>query len=372
MERSSNRILQLGNGNQIQSLYVLVPSLFSSHFSVLVFSSVCFVICFTLSRFSFLLSSFALFLSFVCFHSSSLFVSHFLCSFSFLLLSDHFLSLFSASVGPVSASQPNFGGDGWAVWLLHESMDPRLSRTAFDASSPSSFSGSLFGIRPDFRGIGVLFDTYDNDVRRDNPVIFVLKNDEGVMKQYDHDNDYRADMWQDTSAVSGLGSATEFKCIADYRNTQDSAKVLIRSVACFSSLKRWWTCCRCINEGTLRTLSGMRSHVPVKSAIQSLDCLLLIALSCLLSDFCVAMSPSTSFLFLLLWRFDRYSSLYLSRFCLCLCLPSSSVSAFMLNAGCWTICWWCLSIRVTRPSLLSLSLSLISFLSLFLILQHGE
>ena len=43
----------------------------------------------------------------------------------------------------------------------------------------------------DFRGLGVIFDIYDNDSRRNNPAIFILYNPNGTTVNYNHDNDYQ-------------------------------------------------------------------------------------------------------------------------------------------------------------------------------------
>jgi hypothetical protein len=66
-----------------------------------------------------------------------------------------------------AGSRSSFGGDGFAFWLLHNEMDP---------SKGTALNGPLFGLRSDFHGIGVAFDSYDNDGSRDNPSVFVLKN----------------------------------------------------------------------------------------------------------------------------------------------------------------------------------------------------
>jgi len=36
-------------------------------------------------------------------------------------------------------------------------------------------TGPLFGMKTEFKGVGVLFDTYDNDNARNNPSVFVLE-----------------------------------------------------------------------------------------------------------------------------------------------------------------------------------------------------
>lgn len=59
-----------------------------------------------------------------------------------------------------------------------------------DSTDPEVLNGPLFGLRSDFQGFGIVFDVYDNDNRRDNPSIFVLRNDEGVPTKFNHDNDF--------------------------------------------------------------------------------------------------------------------------------------------------------------------------------------
>ena len=68
------------------------------------------------------------------------------------------------------ASKSHFGGDGFGLWLLHESMNP-ASHTETDW-----LSGPIVGLRANFEGVGIIFDTYDNDNQRDNPSVFVIKN----------------------------------------------------------------------------------------------------------------------------------------------------------------------------------------------------
>ena len=38
--------------------------------------------------------------------------------------------------------------------------------------------------------MGVVFDIYDNDGKRDNPLVFVLYNPEAKETTYNHDTDY--------------------------------------------------------------------------------------------------------------------------------------------------------------------------------------
>lgn len=104
----------------------------------------------------------------------------------------------------------NIGGDGFALWALDGSFDP---------ANQDLLNGPLFGASERFKGFGVIFDTYDNDAKRDNPSIFVLQND-GEKFQYNHDNDFENDMVRDDV----------YKCTADIRNSLRPIKVMIRFV----------------------------------------------------------------------------------------------------------------------------------------------
>ena len=90
-------------------------------------------------------------------------------------------------------SKPHFGGDGFAFWLLHSSQDPSFQ------TDPEYLLGSVFGMREDFRGVGIVVDVYDNNGSRDNPSIFVLHNPTGERTNYNHDNDYANDMYKKTA-----------------------------------------------------------------------------------------------------------------------------------------------------------------------------
>ncbi|GAB5365957.1 hypothetical protein AAMO2058_001103100 [Amorphochlora amoebiformis] len=116
-------------------------------------------------------------------------------------------------------SKPHFGGDGFGFWILDSSDDPVLK------SEPDALSGKLFGLKERFKGMGVVFDTYDNDGDRKNPAIFVLDNRKGERFYGNHDNDYLNDMYKQTP--SGYKNP-EFSCQAQYRNTNEPVRVLIR------------------------------------------------------------------------------------------------------------------------------------------------
>lgn len=118
------------------------------------------------------------------------------------------------------SSKSHFGGDGFGLWFLHKSMDPAMHAGSY-------LSGPLVGLRADFHGVGIIFDTYDNDNMRDNPLVLVVKNfpahpDEAVSDfQFNHNLDFSQDMIRDSPA-------NVFKCTADYRNTLQPFKVLVR------------------------------------------------------------------------------------------------------------------------------------------------
>lgn len=83
------------------------------------------------------------------------------------------------------------GADGLALWYVAESY--------------RQHGGNLFGNKPDFKGIGLLFDTYDNDGLRDNPSVSLVVNLDGSKTNWDHDRDF-------------LGDAT-FRCNFDFRHS---------------------------------------------------------------------------------------------------------------------------------------------------------
>eukprot|EP00455_Lapot_gusevi_P012269 TRINITY_DN1577_c0_g1_i2.p1 TRINITY_DN1577_c0_g1~~TRINITY_DN1577_c0_g1_i2.p1 ORF type:complete len:437 (-),score=179.18 TRINITY_DN1577_c0_g1_i2:338-1648(-) len=118
-------------------------------------------------------------------------------------------------------SKSHFGGDGFGFWILHENMDP-LRHDTMDW-----LNGPVFGLRPDFNGFGVLFDTYDNDMMRDNPTIFAVRNaprnKDGPVPEFsfNHNSDFSQDMLRDSPSQT-------YKCTADYRNLVNPFRVLVR------------------------------------------------------------------------------------------------------------------------------------------------
>jgi hypothetical protein len=115
-------------------------------------------------------------------------------------------------------SKPHFGGDGFAFWVISGDHDPSYH------FEPDYLNGAMFGLRDDFKGIGVIFDTYDNDGKRDNPAVFVVSNEEGRFGVHDHDNDFEQVMVKTLPAEPN----SQYKCFSSYRNTKHPYKVLIR------------------------------------------------------------------------------------------------------------------------------------------------
>lgn len=115
-------------------------------------------------------------------------------------------------------SKPHFGGDGFAMWLLDSSHDPTYH------NDPTYLSGDIFGMRRDFKGLGLIFDIYDNDGRRDNPSVFLLYNPEGKETNYNHDNDYKDDMYK----IVPEDAPSPFTCTFNLRNLGHPVKVLLR------------------------------------------------------------------------------------------------------------------------------------------------
>ena len=121
-------------------------------------------------------------------------------------------------------SKPHFGGDGMCMWALAGVQDPSFSQRA------DALDGPIFGMKPDFDGLGVCFDVYDNDNKRNNPAVFVLEQSRGAnQRNWHHDTDYEEDMVTTKPATTPHDpSYAAHKCIADFRNTGKSARVLVK------------------------------------------------------------------------------------------------------------------------------------------------
>ncbi|MES1906846.1 MAG: hypothetical protein MHM6MM_000075 [Cercozoa sp. M6MM] len=112
----------------------------------------------------------------------------------------------------------HLGGDGFAFWLLDGAQDPSYQGRS------DYLDGPVFGMKANFKGFGVLFDTYDNDARRDNPQVGVLFNPRGDMRAWQHEQDYRTDLWQ----LKGPMSSLPHRCTSQFRNTDKPVKAMVR------------------------------------------------------------------------------------------------------------------------------------------------
>jgi hypothetical protein len=109
------------------------------------------------------------------------------------------------------------------MWVLAGDQDPSFSS--------DKIAGTVFGLRDDFKGFGVCFDVYDNDNRRNNPSVFVLKNPKGEKTNFNHDNDYDDDLVKTLPFLTPFGITpqhTAHKCVADIRNIGKQTKVLVK------------------------------------------------------------------------------------------------------------------------------------------------
>jgi len=126
-------------------------------------------------------------------------------------------------------SKPHFGGDGMGFWVLAGDHDPAFS------TDPEALCGPVVGMKTDFNGFGVVFDTYDNDNRRDNPSILVLKSAAAGSPptKWNHDQDFATDIVtkvvSDVEGVTGTSRTySAYRCLAEFRNTGKTSKVLVK------------------------------------------------------------------------------------------------------------------------------------------------
>ena len=101
------------------------------------------------------------------------------------------LNAWELTIGFHVHSKSAIGADGFALWFVD-----KVSRNG----------GPLFGHPAKFRGVGVLFDTFDNDGQRDNPSLNVVSNDGEQDFEYHKHNDFK--------------SASLASCRLDYHNPQ--------------------------------------------------------------------------------------------------------------------------------------------------------
>jgi hypothetical protein len=152
----------------------------------------------------------------------------------------------------LATSKQHYGGEGVAMWLLHKNEDPHMSGNA------PNLQGPLFGLKENFRGIGIVFDVYDNDNGRNNPSVFVLENMDGAQKRWGYQQDFEQDMYRGTGTVDpnspesmaareavsvngappgGVGqpvggggaiSNVNYRCRANIRNVGQPVRVLVK------------------------------------------------------------------------------------------------------------------------------------------------
>lgn len=93
------------------------------------------------------------------------------------------------------------GADGIGLWYVQDAF-----RTP---------EGPLFGNKNDFKGLGIILDTYDNDGLRDNPAVNVLANLDGSKSRWGLERDLRDD--------------TMLRCQFDFRQTtaEDPAELVV-------------------------------------------------------------------------------------------------------------------------------------------------
>jgi len=145
----------------------------------------------------------------------------------------------------------HLGGDGFAIWILDRTgpEDRNLKEKRW-------VEGGVLGMRDDFNGFGVLFDTYDNDQNRKNPAVLVLKND-GSPRAWDHDKDFDPDRVKESHKEMGTS------CQLDYRNTVVTSAGLTRVMLRYQS--------GILHVYTDTGSSGYKVCLAVKLDIKTLD-----------------------------------------------------------------------------------------------------
>jgi len=107
-------------------------------------------------------------------------------------------------------SDYHIGGDGMAIWFLDRAFNEQKNE------DPNWMVGPVCGLRDDFKGFGVILDTYDNDSNRKNPTVLVVSND-GTKKDWNHDQDFEPDRIKTGHTGSGT-TELPTSCTLDYRN----------------------------------------------------------------------------------------------------------------------------------------------------------
>ena len=79
---------------------------------------------------------------------------------------------------------------------------------------PQEARPTLWGNRADFKGIGIIFDTHDNDGRKDNPMVTVIQGKGSPDAKWDFANDLRPQ--------------AKFRCVVPFRNTAKGTMTKVR------------------------------------------------------------------------------------------------------------------------------------------------
>jgi hypothetical protein len=98
----------------------------------------------------------------------------------------------------------NPGADGVGLWYVQ------------DPQKHLSSTGPLWGMAANFTGLGIILDTYDNDLQRDNPSVIAIIGNGETHKRWDTDRD--------------LSNDAKVKCVLEYRNTAKGNNVIVRVV----------------------------------------------------------------------------------------------------------------------------------------------
>eukprot|EP01084_Bolivina_argentea_P025921 48190_1 len=132
-------------------------------------------------------------------------------------------------------SKTTLGGDGFGVWLLDENEIKRGQigdKQVYTNPNYELLLGDFYGLRRDFNGTGIIFDTYDNDNNGDNPLVFSLIND-GKPKAWHFNNDLTTErdvIQKDLNDVAFHPMAKHLfptECTLNYHQ-KESVKILIR------------------------------------------------------------------------------------------------------------------------------------------------
>jgi mannose-binding lectin 1 len=112
-------------------------------------------------------------------------------------------------------SRRNPGADGLALWYVE-------TPSKYDPNNKGS-QPNLWGNNVDFKGLGIIFDTYDNDGQRDNPVVSVIYGAGDPNQKWDIEND--------------LNAQAKMRCVYEFRNTPKHSQVKARIVYADKTLR---------------------------------------------------------------------------------------------------------------------------------------